>query len=464
MTKNKQLHFEISERKILLRLFDVMVVLFLLHIIGNFFDFHYFKITEVNFYWSLVLSVYLLFFGTVFEMYHLPTASNISTVLKSIVLTSSVTVLTYLLTPILTPSLPENRFQIVVFYFSIIFALMVWRLFYVKFLASHRFFKKAIIICGKEELGQLVLELQSNDPHFIIPGFVDISSELDLIVDYGKFENVSPDNLIEYIQKKNISEVVIASHDTQFLSPELYNKLLYLLENGFLIREYSQVYESITQRIPLLHAEKDFYKYFPFSRNNQNHLYLLTTRFMEVLIASIGLLVGLGILPLIVLGNFIGNRGPLFYTQERVGKNGKVFNILKLRSMVLDAEKNGAVFAQPNDVRITSFGKFLRKSRLDEVPQFVNVLKGEMGIIGPRPERPIFVSEIAKRMPFYETRHVIKPGLTGWAQVNYSYGDSLEDSLVKLQYDLYYIKHRGVFIDLSIAVKTISAVLFYRGQ
>lgn len=132
--------------------------------------------------------------------------------------------------------------------------------------------------------------------------------------------------------------------------------------------------------------------------------------------------------------------------------------------MVQDAEKNGAVFATVGDARITPFGKFLRKTRLDELPQFINVLKGEMAIIGPRPERPVFVTEISAIIPLYQTRHVIKPGLTGWAQVNYSYGSNLEDSLMKLRYDLYYIKHRSLFLDINIVLKTMSTILFFRGQ
>ena len=129
-----------------------------------------------------------------------------------------------------------------------------------------------------------------------------------------------------------------------------------------------------------------------------------------------------------------------------------------------NAEQNGAVFATTNDSRITPFGKFLRKTRLDELPQFINVLKGDMAIIGPRPERPVFVDQIAASIPLYQTRHVIKPGLTGWAQVNYPYGSNLEDSLMKLRYDLYYIKHRSLFLDINIVVKTMSTVLFFRGQ
>jgi lipopolysaccharide/colanic/teichoic acid biosynthesis glycosyltransferase len=170
------------------------------------------------------------------------------------------------------------------------------------------------------------------------------------------------------------------------------------------------------------------------------------------------------LLPLILLGNLLGNHGRLFYVQDRIGRNGLTFKIIKLRTMVKNAESNGAVFTTMNDSRITVFGKFLRKARIDEFPQFINILKGDMAVIGPRPERPVFVQEIAEVMPFYETRHVVKPGLTGWAQVNYSYGETIEDSLIKLQYDLYYIKHRSIFLDLNIVLKTFSTVLFYRGQ
>lgn len=230
---------------------------------------------------------------------------------------------------------------------------------------------------------------------------------------------------------------------TDGITVNLYNQLIHLLESGFVIREYTQVYENITQRIPVQYVARDFYRYFPFSRSNQNQLYLLVVRIVEVIISLLGVSLGVLLSPFILIGNLIGNKGKLFYTQERVGKNGKIFKILKFRTMKTNAETNGAVFAAINDSRVTAFGKFLRrKTRIDEFPQFINILKGDMGVIGPRPERPVFVKEIAEVMPFYETRHVIKPGLTGWAQVNYSYGETINDSLIKLQYDLYYIKHK----------------------
>jgi lipopolysaccharide/colanic/teichoic acid biosynthesis glycosyltransferase len=239
---------------------------------------------------------------------------------------------------------------------------------------------------------------------------------------------------------------------------------LYLFNKGKVVKEYSEVYEELSGRVYVSLKDKDLYKQFPFSQHNVKPLYKLIHRLFDVFVSFVGLFFLLLIIPLLVLINSIANKGPLFYSQERVGKKGRVFNILKLRSMVIDAEKNGAVWAGLNDSRITKFGKFLRKTRLDEFPQFVNILKGEMSVIGPRPERPVFVDKLAQEIPFYPTRHIIKPGLTGWAQVNTSYGASVEESLLKLQYDLYYIKHRNLFLDLNIAVKTFSTILFFRGQ
>jgi exopolysaccharide biosynthesis polyprenyl glycosylphosphotransferase len=464
MNSNKKMHFEVSERKILLKAFDVLFVLSTLYVISSIFNFNYFTFSATNFYWAIVLAIYINVFGSVFEMYNLQVSSNQFQIIKSIILTTSTTVLIYLLTPIYTPVLPSNRLQILIFFVSIFSTLLAWRIFYVKFLASHRFVKNAILICDKEQLQELVNGLKSADPHYKIIGFVNSDGDDSIKIKLNTIKSIKVNDLEDYVRSHSISEIVIASQKTEGITVNLYNQLIHLLENGFIIREYTQVYEAITHRIPVQYVSRDFYRYFPFSRSNQNHLYLLASRLIEIIFSIIGLAFGLVFLPIILIGNLIGNRGSLFYTQERVGKNGQVFKIYKYRTMVKNAEVNGAVFTTQNDSRITPFGKFMRKTRLDEFPQFINILKGDMSIIGPRPERPIFVKEIAELMPFYETRHVVKPGLTGWAQVNYAYGDSIEDSLVKLQYDLYYIKHRSIFLDINIIIKTFSTVLFYRGQ
>jgi len=188
-------------------------------------------------------------------------------------------------------------------------------------------------------------------------------------------------------------------------------------------------------------------------------------RLTDVALSIIGLgLLGI-VLPFLALGNMAANPGPLFYSQTRVGRGGRHYTVIKLRSMLPNAEaRSGAVWSSANDPRITPFGKFLRKSRLDELPQFYNVLKGDMSVIGPRPERPEFVDELAAKIPFYRARHAERPGITGWAQVRYSYGSTVEDARIKLEYDLYYVRHAGFYLDLLIAMKTIGEMLRLKGR
>jgi lipopolysaccharide/colanic/teichoic acid biosynthesis glycosyltransferase len=171
------------------------------------------------------------------------------------------------------------------------------------------------------------------------------------------------------------------------------------------------------------------------------------------------------VVPCVALANRIWCPGPLFYHQERVGKGGKRFSVVKFRSMVLDAEADsGAVWACDGDTRVTPVGRVLRRTRLDELPQMWNVLRGEMSLVGPRPERPEFVADLLRQVPFYQARHAVRPGVTGWAQVRYGYGSSVQDALVKLQYDLYYIKHQSLYLELSILVKTAAEMLRFRGR
>jgi exopolysaccharide biosynthesis polyprenyl glycosylphosphotransferase len=464
MFSNKKMHFEISERKVLLSLFDAVFVLSALFVLSILFDYKYFDLEGGRYFKPLLLIVYIYSFGTIFEMYNLQTASNQLQILRSVILTGTVSATVYLFTPVLSPELPKQRLVIVLFYFAVLSALLLWRFFYVVFLASIRFSQNVILICDKSQVEELVLGLENVDPHYKFVGFVNSDSSSNDKLDFSYVKEINKSEVESFALKNNVSEIVIASQKTDGITADLYQQLLHLLESGYIIREYTQVYESKTQRIPVHYIERDFYRFFPFSRSNNNRLYLLQIRLMEFLFSFAGLSLCLLFIPIISFVNLFANKGSLFYTQDRVGKNGVVFKIYKFRTMTENSEVNGAVFASANDKRITPFGKFLRKSRVDEFPQFINVLKGNMAVIGPRPERPFFVKEIASVMPFYETRHVIKPGLTGWAQVNYSYGESIDESLIKLQYDLYYIKHRSVFLDLSITFKTITTVLFYRGQ
>ena len=464
MSKKSSIHFDISERKILLRVFDIVSVLGLLYLVGLVFDFDYFKINEEHWVWSIVLALYLSIFATIFELYNLQKASKFDVVIQNIILTSSVTVLFYLLTPFYTPMLPENRLQIIYFYISVNLSLFIWRYAYIVLISAPRYFKRVLLLCNVNDLDDIITSLHKSDPNYKVIGFINTDNKnLTNYLTEGLLE-FKKEKITDIVEDHLISEVVVAASQDKGVTLPLYNQLISLLENGMPIREYTQVYEEITHRVPVQHVDKDFYKYFPFSRSNQNKLYLFFHRVLDLLFSVIGLGFGLLISPFIIIANLFANKGPLFYTQERVGKNGKHFKIYKLRSMIVDAEKHGARYAVKKDVRITKFGRFLRKSRFDEIPQFFNVILGNMSVIGPRPERPVFVKELSKKIPFYEIRHIVKPGVTGWAQVNAKYGITQDDTLEKLQYDLYYIKHRSFFLDINIVFKTLSTIIFFRGQ
>lgn len=463
MATNKGIHFEISERKVLLRVFDIISVFVSLYLIGYWFEFDYFTITKERWIWMAILAIYLSVFGTIFELYDLKQSSKLDATFRNIILTASLTVLLYLLTPIVTPVLPPQRIQIVYFYLAIIAAIFLWRWAYTTFIVSPRFYKKVLVLGEVSNVENLVKAFKVADPNYKIVGFINSNGNREPVRFKG-LEEHSIDKLQEVIEEQNISEIVVAINNSESITPEVYNQLTFLQDKGFTIREYTQVFEEITKRVPVQFVGKDFYKYFPFSRSNQNRLYKLYHRIMDIAFSLIGIVLGICFLPLILLGNLIGNRGRLIYVQKRVGKHGKPFNIYKFRTMYPNAENSGAKWAQVNDKRITPFGRFLRRSRLDEIPQFINILKGDMSVIGPRPERPVFVKELSRVIPFYETRHTVKPGLSGWAQVNSRYGSSIEDALIKLQYDLYYIKHRNFFMDVNILVKTLNTMLYYRGQ
>lgn len=464
MSQKSSIHFDISERKVLLRIFDIACVLGALYLVGILFDFDYFLINSQHWVWSIVLALYLTIFASIFELYNLQKASKFEIVIQNIILTSSVTVLFYLLTPFFTPELPENRLQIVYFYISVNLSLFVWRYAYIVLISAPRFFKRVLLVTGGSMVNDVISTLQKNDPNYRVLGFINSDNSEYEREDILELKEFSLANVSNTVAEHQISEIVVAAPQEKGIKLSLYNQLIDLLENGVPIREYTQVYEEITHRVPVQHVEKDFYRYFPFSRSNQNKLYLFFHRILDLLFSLVGLTFGLLISPIIIFGNLFGNRGPMFYTQTRVGRNGKHFRIYKLRSMVTDAEKHGAQFAQKKDTRVTKFGKFLRKSRFDEIPQFINVIKGDMSVIGPRPERPVFVKELSEKIPFYEIRHIVKPGVTGWAQVNADYGSSEADALEKLQYDLYYIKKRSLFLDISIVIKTLSTIIFFRGQ
>ena len=452
-------NFNISERKVLLKFLDLSFIYFVLILINFIFNFRYLEDSTNELKSILLLVFYVLLFGSIFNLYNLHDSISFLKSLKNTFFSSVSIVVAYLSTPIISPMLPQNRIQIIFFFCAINLGYLISRLIYISLFSNYNFNKQIFLICIKNDYEGLKNELENATPHIKVSNYYFLDEATTNVLDNNNIEKIKT-----LIHENKTIEIVVACPDSSNITIELNNVLLKLIERGYSVKQYTNVFEDLTYRIPVHLVEKDFYKYFPFSRNNSNKLYIFINRSFDIIFSVIGLLLFLPIFFIILSINIFWNKGPTFYSQKRIGKFGKAFKIYKLRTMIVNAEKNGPAFAKKNDNRITSFGKLLRKSRLDEVPQLYNVLKNEMSIIGPRPERPEFVKELNKIMPFYETRHMTKPGLTGWAQINYKYGSSFEDSLIKLQYDLYYIKNRNIFIDLNIILKTLKTVILLKGQ
>jgi sugar transferase (PEP-CTERM system associated) len=258
---------------------------------------------------------------------------------------------------------------------------------------------------------------------------------------------------------RSIDRVIVAMEDRRGSMPV--RELLSLRLQGVQVEDACVVVEKLTARLPLegLNPSSLIFS----DGFNVSRTLLLQRRFLSIILASVGLVVCAPIAPLVALAVRLSSPGPVLFCQTRVGRGGRPFVLRKFRTMRKDAEANGAVWASSNDPRITPLGRFLRKTRLDEIPQLWNVLRGDMSFVGPRPERPEFVDWLRKEIPYYDLRHMIRPGITGWAQVRYKYGASLEETRRKLEYDLYYVKHLSIGLDLLILFETVKTILMQRG-
>jgi sugar transferase (PEP-CTERM system associated) len=267
-------------------------------------------------------------------------------------------------------------------------------------------------------------------------------------------------HLMEVVHKQKVDRVIVAMPDRRGTIPM--RELLDLRMQGVKVEEATSWLEKISGRIEVENLYPSWLVYGQGFRRSSTFRWI--RRALSIVISLLGLVLALPLFPLIILAIRLDSRGPIFYTQARVGKAGHVFNVVKFRTMRQDAEAaNGPQWAGNNDPRVTRIGKFLRSSRLDEIPQLWCVLKGDMAFVGPRPERPEFIEWLSKEIPYYGVRHMVRPGLTGWAQVKYKYGSTVEDAREKLQYDLFYIKNASIGLDLLIMFLTVKTVLLRRG-
>jgi exopolysaccharide biosynthesis polyprenyl glycosylphosphotransferase len=323
--------------------------------------------------------------------------------------------------------------------------------------SMNHFFKRRCVILSEKNEARKVVNLLNEHPLYEVVAFFITNGKTRLV----NFRQIN--DLGEFVNKNSLHEIVVAK--TADIRAKHRRLLSQCSERGVLITPFSLFYEKVQGRVPIDFTDYQQLSFITHSRTEDRKLYTLFKRIFDVVGAMVGLL-GLGLLlPIIALAIRIDSPGPLFYHQKRVGKDGRIFLLWKLRTMVLGAEGDGrAVWADEDDARVTRVGRWLRKMRLDEFPQCWNVLRGEMSIVGPRPERPEFENYLCKKIPFYHMRHSVKPGMAGWAIINHDYVDSVDTAKVRFEYDLYYIKHRSLWFDAMIFLKCFGRLFLMQGR
>jgi exopolysaccharide biosynthesis polyprenyl glycosylphosphotransferase len=397
--------------------------------------------------WYVLLCGIWIFYSSAFRLYKTINAHRIILLVSRTALVALATAATYMFIPFLSPLFPSSRAPFYLFIALVVLLLTLWHWLFA-WLFRHPILSKRVLVIGAGWSGiEVVKELKKKEVYhrtgYEILGFIDDDPEKVGNVYEGVKVLSSSDDLFKYARRLNIDEIILAAHTAKSVKGELYVRLIDCESYGIPVTPVNMVYESVTGKLMVKEKDGEYILTYDYYSKKKNEAYLLVNRLINIFFGSLGVVMLIGITPFVLLLNLFFSRGPLMYSQIRVGRDNKPFKIYKFRTMIVDAEKNtGAVWAGNNDPRITLPGKFYRKTRIDELPQFWNVLKGEMNLIGPRPERPEFVKLLKQTITFFETRHLVKPGITGWAQVRHKYGNTDEDALVKLQYDLYYIKYR----------------------
>jgi exopolysaccharide biosynthesis polyprenyl glycosylphosphotransferase len=340
---------------------------------------------------------------------------------------------------------------------------LLWRLLYIRIFNAPAFLRRVLII-GAGRAGSILAEIiQKIKPiPFKVVGFVDddIKKHDSKINDLPVLGN--SDTMMDVIEKQSITDLIFAISGEMHTS--LYSAILTAEEMGIEVTTMPVIYEELLGRVPISLLADDWVLRSFVDRAHASGSYELIKRLMDLLFAIVMLVFLILLFPIIALAIFIDDGLPILFRQMRVGKSGRLFNLYKFRSMRRDAEKDGiARFAVENDERATKIGKILRKSHIDELPQLINVLRGDISLVGPRAERPELVETLEKEVPFYRARLFIKPGVTGWAQINYRYASNIEETAVKLEHDLYYIMHRNILLDFVILIRTFGSVVGFRG-
>lgn len=455
--------YRVFERKLLLATVDLIILLLAFYAT--------FKLSsgvtdEIGFFngigRELIFGLVMFFsLGLVFNIYELEYVNKTRKVLPLMTFISGVTWVLTLFTAILMDSEISLEYFLLLGFLTV-FPLAIWRIVFATWIHTFIYAQNVILIGSEAMDSKDMKRIQTS-----IEGR-DYDHGFRVLRSYRLPEDLKKDELVKTLKRVCdqgvIDYLVIVETERGLVSRKLNGELINLMSSGVKVKSYPQMYEEIKEALPIGFEEPGFYSMIPDSGISANHSYEFWHESINVISSVFGMVLFALVAPLLMLLNPFFNRGPLFYVQKRVGKNGKEFNLIKFRSMVEDAEKNGARMSVRDDERVTPLGKLLRRSRMDELPQFWSVLKGEMNLIGPRPERKFFIDQWKHQLPQFESRHLIKPGITGWAQVKYPYGENVEDSAKKLEYDLYYIKNRSVILDIRIIYKTVYTMIVSKGQ
>jgi exopolysaccharide biosynthesis polyprenyl glycosylphosphotransferase len=398
------------------------------------------------------------------ELYDSRRALSRMDTLKGTSLAALIGLAIYLPVYFMTKGVNLPRYGVVVFIFFAFVLTLIWRNIFIGIFSMPRFMRRVLIV-GAGRSGTTLLRILDDlwPPPFYVVGLIDDDEE-KIGAKLGNYTVLGGcSRLLHIVKEECVSDLIFSISGE--MSGSMFQAILEAEEQGVEVTTMPVFYEETLGRVPIFHLDTDWILRSFVDQAHASGFYEIAKRLIDVFGGFVGSLGTLILLPFIALAIVLDSGFPIFFLQNRLGKNGKTYEIIKFRTMRQDSEHDGEVrTTTQNDDRITRVGVFLRKSHLDELPQFINVLKGEMSLVGPRAERSELVAKLQQNIPFYRARLLVKPGITGWAQVNFGYAATVEDTAVKLESDLYYIKHRTLLTDFIILLRTAGAVFGLRGQ
>ncbi len=460
-------HVPFSERRVLLIFVDTLLIL--LAVLGAFILWQKTagittRLNHINerWYWFPIMSLGWSGLAWLNDLYDLRSANRKGLSAVRTIIVALMALFLYLVVYFFNPySLP--RLFVIYFLLIVTPAIIIWRGTYVVVFSALPF-QHRVLIVGKNTRGKTIADTLVQEPltNYHVLGFVDSNNSTS----EKKFEGLpilgSEKDILNLVEQFRVHELVVAIE--QNLDRILFMTLVECQARGVQVSWMPDLFEKLCHKVPIQHIDPAWALHAMQNQSFSNRLQTIIKRLLDMTLFLFGLPIILLLMPFIALAIRLDSPGPIFYRQIRCGRAGKQFYIYKFRTMVTNAEKNGkAQWASKNDPRITRVGQWLRKSRLDELPQLLNVLRGEMSIVGPRPERPEFIENLELEIPLYRTRLLVKPGITGWAQVHYDYGNTVNDALIKLQYDFYYIRYQSLALDIYTMFRTVSVLLRLKG-